>query len=245
MDRARGFVEERELVTIPNGALEVIETPDFLRPILPFAAYQPPEVYSPDRTGSFYVTSPEPGKVATDPCAWELGTTALHEGYPGHHVQMLTAQASPVEVRRVLWTPVTVEGWALYCEEMLAEQGFFGTVEERLFQRIHLLWRAVRIVLDVGLHTRGMSPAEAIDMLVEKVAMDRKKAAAEVSRYCAYPTYQLSYAVGRRELLHLREEYRKREGDRFELRRFHDEVLSYGGLPVSLIRWGMELGLDE
>jgi uncharacterized protein (DUF885 family) len=75
--------------------------------------------------------------------------------------------------------------------------------------------------------------------------MGRAQAQAEVSRYCAWPTYQLSYAVGRRELLHLREAWRSAAGAAAPLRDFHDAVLAYGGLPVSLIRWGMGLGIDE
>ncbi len=148
-------------------------------------------------------------------------------------------------MRQVSWTPVTVEGWALYCEELMLEQGYYTTLEARLFQRLHLLWRAIRVVLDVGLHTRGMTPEQAVDLLVDRVAMDRSRAQAEVSRYCAWPTYQLSYAVGRRELLHLREAWREQVGPDVPLREFHDRVLAYGGLPVSLIRWGMGLGLDE
>ena len=174
----------------------------------------------------------------------EIAATAVHEAWPGHHLHMLTARNAASDLRRVSWTPVTVEGWALYCEELMAEQGFFASVEERLFQRLHLLWRAVRIVLDVGLHTRGMTPEQAVDLLVDRVAMDRTKARAEVSRYCAWPTYQLCYAVGRREFLHLREAWRENAGGA-PLREFHDRVLSYGGLPVSLIRWGMGLGIDE
>ena len=244
MERSRRFVEERRLVTIPDGELQVVETPPFLRPLVPFAAYDPPGVFATDRTGLFYVT--DGGAPARrDSCALEIAATALHEGYPGHHLQMLTAQALPSMVRQVSWTPVTVEGWALYCEEMMAEEGFFAGLEERLFQRLHLLWRAVRIVLDVSLHTRGMTPAQGVDYLVDRVAMDRAKAESEVSRYCAWPSYQLCYAVGRREILNLREVYRQRAGPEFSLRRFHDELLSYGGLPVSLIRWGMGLGIEE
>jgi uncharacterized protein (DUF885 family) len=90
-----------------------------------------------------------------------------------------------------------------------------------------------------------MTPEQAVDMLVDRVAMDRSRAEAEVSRYCAAPTYQLSYAVGRREFLRLREAWRASVGPDVPLRQFHDTVLAYGGLPVSLIRWGMGLGIDE
>jgi len=245
--RARNFLEARALVTIPEGALEVIETPAFLRPLMPFAAYSPPPAFGPTRIGTFYVTSPQPGEshVNGHYSLHEIAATTVHEAWPGHHLQMLTARLAASEVRRVSWTPVTVEGWALYCEELMAEEGFFASVEERLFQRLHLLWRAIRIVLDVGLHTRGMTPEQAVDLLVDRVAMDRAKARAEVSRYCAWPTYQLCYAVGRREFLHLRDAWRVNVGPDAPIREFHDTALSYGGLPVSLIRWGMGLGIDE
>jgi uncharacterized protein (DUF885 family) len=245
VERARQFLEQHDLVTIPQGQLDVIETPAFLRPLMPFAAYSPPAVFSANPVGTFYVTSPAPGAGPGQHSLFEIGPTAVHEAWPGHHLQMLAARRAASDVRRVSWTPVTVEGWALYCEELMAEQGFFTTVEERLFQRLHLLWRAVRVVLDIGLHTRSMTPDQAVDMLVDRVAMDRSKAEAEVSRYCAWPTYQLCYAVGRRELLHLRDAWRASAGASAPIRQFHDAVLGYGGLPVSLIRWGMGLGIDE
>ena len=245
--RARHFLEARSLVTIPDGTLEVIETPAFLRPLMPFAAYSPPPAFGPTRIGTFYVTSPQSGDARANGhySLHEIAATTVHEAWPGHHLQMLTARLAQSEVRRVSWTPVTVEGWALYSEELMAEEGFFASVEERLFQRLHLLWRAIRIVLDVGLHTRGMTPEQAVDLLVTRVAMDRSNARAEVSRYCAWPTYQLCYAVGRREFLHLREAWRASAGPGGSLREFHDTALAYGGLPVSLIRWGMGLGIDE
>src|SRR5258705_8929495 len=122
---------------------------------------------------------------------------------------------------------------------MMGEEGFYRGPEERFFQRVHLLWRALRIVLDVGLHTRGMTVEEAVQMLVDRVHFDRHNAEAEVRRYCAYPAYQLCYAVGRREFRKLRDAYRAAHSDGYSLRAFHDAVLKYGGLPVSLIRLGM------
>jgi len=249
LERARRLILERDLVAIPEGPLAVVATPEFLRPLIPIAAYQPPGPRMRNRTGYFYVTVPEGGgpdevqRRLRDHCRHELPTVAVHEAYPGHHLQILTAHRERSLVRRFVWTPVTVEGWGLYCEELMAEQGFYRTAEARLFQLAMLLWRAVRIVLDVGLHTRGMTPGAAVDYLVDRLPMERSAAEAEVRRYCAMPTYQLCYAVGRRDLLALRDAYRQREGDAFRLRAFHDDVLSYGGLPISLARWGM--GLDQ
>jgi uncharacterized protein (DUF885 family) len=240
MERARRHLLERDLVGVPEGQLEVIATPSYMRPLIPFAAYDPPPAFGEDRTGFFYVTVPEEESLR-DHCAHEIACTALHEGYPGHHLQHLVAQAQSSPVRRVVWTPLTVEGWALYCEELMAEQGLLGEPEELFFQRLHLLWRAARIVLDVRLHTMGLSVAEAVRYMVDTLGISRFNAEAEVRRYCSTPAYNLCYAVGRRELLSLRDDARRERGERFSLKNFHDEVLSYGGLPVALIRWGMGL----
>jgi hypothetical protein len=240
MERARAFVADRDLVRIPDGPLDVIATPSFMEPLVPFAAYDPPGAFSPERRGWFYVTVPPPEQLK-DHCVHEIACTALHEGYPGHHLQFLHAQREPSPIRRVVSSPLTVEGWALYCEELMTDQGFLAKPEEQFFQRLHLLWRAVRVVVDIRLHTAGMTPAQAIQYMVDTIGIGRASASAEVARYCGAPAYQLCYAVGRRELVRLRDDYRARAGSSFSLRRFHDEIMTYGGLPVSLIRWGMGL----
>jgi hypothetical protein len=250
MERARLFVATRGLAPIPTVPLDVIATPEFMRPLIPFAAYDSPGPYSAEPRGLFYVTVPDPAlpkaareRVLRDHSRHEIAATSLHEGYPGHHLQLVLAQANASETRKNVYTPLTLEGWALYCEELMADEGFYVSEEERFFQRVHLLWRAMRIVLDVGLHTRGMSYDEAVGQMVDEVHMERSLADAEVSRYCATPGYQICYGVGRRELLRLRDDFRAARGAAFSLRGFHDAVLSYGGLPVTLMRWG--LGLSE
>jgi hypothetical protein len=244
MERARSFVQRHDLVSIPTEPLEVVATPEFLRPLVPFAAYSPPGPFSADRSGRFYVTPrPDGVRKGVNRSALELASMSLHEGYPGHHLHMVTAQSLPSTVRRLLWSPTSVEGWALYCEDMMGDLGYFAPAE-RLFQKIHLLWRAVRVLLDVGLHTRNMSPSAAVLYLLEKVPLDPAEALAEVRRYCGTPTYPLCYAVGRRDILALRSAYFEKNGGDLPMRRFHDELLSYGGLPISLARWGMGLS-DE
>ena len=249
LDRAHAFVAERELVSIPRDPVDVVATPAFLVALVPFAAYEPPPIFLSEQTGRFYVTQPDasaPAEVRARQrrghCRHAIPAMVVHEAYPGHHLQLVTAQGLASEVRRHIWTPVMVEGWALYCEQLMDESGYYGDDPARLFRLVNLLWRAIRIVLDVGLHTRGMAPAEAVDYMVEHLPIERASAEAEVRRYCAYPTYQLCYAVGRRELLRLRDAYRERAGTSFQPKAFHDELLAYGGLPVTLARWGMELG---
>jgi hypothetical protein len=248
LDRAREFVRQRNLVRVPDGDVEVVPTPAFLASLVPFAAYEPPPIFLHQRTGRFYVTRPDPSlppeafaQQRRGHCRFAIPVMAAHEVYPGHHLQLLTSEELESEVRRHIWSPVMVEGWALYSEQLMGEADYYGSDEIRLFQLVNLLWRAIRVVLDVGLHTRGMTPAEAVDYMMEHLPIERLSAEAEVRRYCAWPTYQLCYAVGRRELLRLRDAYREREAASFDPRRFHDELMSYGGIPVSLARWGMDL----
>jgi uncharacterized protein (DUF885 family) len=244
MERARRFVAEHDLMTIPAGKLEVLATPPFMEPLIPFAAYDPPSAFGEGRTGWFYVSVPDEARLR-EHSVHELATTALHEGYPGHHVQFLAAQAQPSPVRKVVTTALSLEGWALYCEQMMGEEGFYARPEEAFFQQVHLLWRAVRVVLDVRLQTRGMTVEQAVQYLMEMLDLARPSAEAEVRRYCCNPGNALCYAVGCHEMMRLRQDWRRRAGASSSLKRFHDEVLSYGGLPVSLMRWGMGLGESE
>ena len=112
----------------------------------------------------------------------------------------------------------------------------------RRFAQLRLLrWRAIRIELDVALHTRGLSPDDAAARLRDDVGLSGEAALAEIRRQCAMPTYAASYAAGRREILVLREAARTRQGAGFSLRDFHDALLAYGRLPIALAGWGMGL----
>lgn len=241
MREAHAFTAERGLVTVPEVPLDVVATPPFLRALIPIAAYQPPGAYDEARRGTFFVTTPEAPAAARPSVPAELRTTALHEGVPGHHLHLSVATALPQPVRRVLATPAALEGWALYCESLMSAEGFLASAAERFFQAHHLLWRALRVVIDVGLHTRGLGVGAAVALLRDELGMPEGSARAEVRRYCATPTYPLCYAVGRREILRLRDDARRARGEAFSLRAFHDELLSYGALPTALARWGMGL----
>jgi uncharacterized protein (DUF885 family) len=241
MQAAHDFTVERALVTVPDGELVVAPTPEFLRALIPFAAYQGPAAFDGDGRGTFFVTLPRPDEPWRLHCRAELPSTALHEGIPGHHLQIVTACHLPRRIRRVLSSPAAQEGWALYCENLMVEQGFISDRAARFFQVHHLLWRALRVILDVSLHTKGMTVDRAAAILRDELALDEGAARAEAVRYCAFPTYQLCYAVGRREILRLRDDAREARGAMFSLRAFHDELLAYGALPTPLARWGMGL----
>jgi uncharacterized protein (DUF885 family) len=242
--RARDFVLARGLATLPDGeTLRVVETPPFQRAVSPFAAYVAPAPFDAGREGVLWVTPPDDGSPAQtrarmlqDHMRPAIPATVVHEAYPGHHLQMSVACDIPSRVRRSCATPVLVEGWAFYCEELMAEQSYYPDARCRVLQLKDVLWRASRVVIDVGLHTRGMTVDQATALLIETARLDPTNARAEVLRYTRMPTQPMSYAVGRQAILDLRETFRHRLGASFDLKLFHDELLSYGSIPVGLIR---------
>jgi uncharacterized protein (DUF885 family) len=243
MDRSRAFVVEKDLCAIPEGEeLEVIPTPGFERAVIPYAAYMPPAPYEKRQKGFFYVTPVEPDAPAEEREQKLAGhnrvkvpVVALHEGYPGHHLQLCRANRVANRIRRETHSTPFIEGWALYCEEMMREQGFYEDLRMVLGQKKDTLWRAARVVLDASLHTGRMTYEEAVAFLVDKVSLERVNAEAEVNRYIYTPTQPMSYLVGKREIMALRDEYyRKHPGS--PLRAFHDRLLAVGSLPVRLVR---------
>jgi uncharacterized protein (DUF885 family) len=237
---ARAFVQSHDIVTLPGEPLAVEETPAYLLPLVPLAAYVPAGALEEDQTGHFLVSAGAErnaqGRTASD-----LAVIAVHEAVPGHHTHLSVSNRLTRPARRLLFSSVMVEGWALYVESLLAELGFFADPRRRFAQLRLLRWRAIRIELDVSLHTRGMSPDEAATRLRDDVGLSAEAALSEIRRQCAMPTYAASYAAGRREILVLREAARARHGDAFSLRDFHDELLAYGRLPLALAGWGMGL----
>ncbi|HMU60288.1 MAG TPA: DUF885 family protein [Gemmatimonadales bacterium] len=238
--RARGFVAESGIVELPSSELRVEATPAYLQHFLPAVWCEPSSPAERARGGRLLISDANGGAVHS---RYETWAWAAAEVWPGHFLQRETAAAQPSLVRQYLWTPLTVRGWALYSEELLAAAGFAGGPEERLMGIARRLRAGVRVILDIGLHTRGMTPTEGVSYAVEHLAVDREEAMEMVRRASARPTYALADAVGRREIHRLRDAWRERVGPDAPLRQFHDAMLSYGGLPVSLIRWGM--GLDD
>ena len=245
MDRARRFVIERRIAPIPAGErLEILDTPVFERALLPYAAYQAPAPFDADAAGVLYVTpidirrsKDEQAAQLAAHCTPALPIIALHEGYPGHHLQLGHANRSGSRLRRIVHSDVFAEGWALYCEELMWEQGYFTADPlTRLFQLRDLLFRACRVVLDASLHSGRMTPPQAVDYLVERAMLDRTLAASEVSRYCTTPTQPMSYLVGKLQILELRSEAQQKLGARFLLHDFHAALLASGTIPPALVR---------
>lgn len=240
MERSRAASEVAGIATFPPGEELVVEAmPDFARPTAPYALYVGPAPFERARRGRFWVTLPP----ATDPETIKrerleghpragIPVIACHEGYPGHHLQLSRAADTPSLARKAVRSNVLIEGWGLYVEELMTELGYLGSPETRLLRLKDLLWRAARVIVDVGLATGSMSFEQAVRFLVDGPKLERPNAVAEVRRYTYDPLQPSSYALGRDAILRLRDRA-KREG--FGMRRFHDAILSAGSLPPRLL----------
>ena len=237
MDRARDFVVERGIATPPQeDHLKVIETPSFIRHLIPFAAYYEPAKFDRTPVGTYIVTPPSSPQMMREHNRSSITNTSVHEAYPGHHLQLSAAITNPSLVRLFSGAPEFAEGWAFYCERMMKEAGFDDTPRGWYIVHTDAIWRSVRIILDVSLHRGLIGFDEAVDRLVAETGFERPAALAEVKRYTSTPTYQLSYLFGRHMIERLRDDVRAAQGADFDLRRFHDTLLYGGTMPVSYAR---------
>jgi uncharacterized protein (DUF885 family) len=245
MERARKFVVQQGIVTIPQGeSLRIEPTPPYLRGIIPYAAYMMPGPLETKQEGIFLVTPVDPQSSKQEQEEKLRGqnhakipVTALHEAYPGHHLQLVYANTVGSLPRKLggFISTLFIEGWAFYCEELMEQLGYIDKPRQRLGRLADQLWRAARIILDVSLHTGKMTVEEGIDFLVERAGLERSNAQAEVRRYTASPTQPMSYLMGKLEIIKLIEEYKRRH-PQASLRQVHDAVLSCGSLPPRLMR---------
>ncbi len=238
MDECKRFVQEHRLATVPaNETLRVVETPTSLRHVIPFAAYFAPARFDPVQEGIYMVTPYEDKPEMLKEVAYAgVRNTAVHEGYPGHHLQLSSANVNPSYARLMSDAVETVEGWAHYCEDMMKEEGYSADPATRFVQMQDQLWRACRILIDIGLHMRRMSFDEAVEMLVKEAGMERPGAVAEVKRYTYTPAYPLSYLTGKHLILQLRKEVRRGLGTQYSDKFFHDTYLYAGSIPLTHMR---------
>ncbi|MEW6724559.1 MAG: DUF885 domain-containing protein [Bacillota bacterium] len=248
--RVKQFVIDQGIVDIPANEKLVIEaTPAFQRAVIPYAAYMQPAPFEKDQTGHFWVTPVDPNsppeeqeqKLQGHSC-YKIPVTTLHEGYPGHHLQLVWANTAGSLIRKLSGSTLFAEGWAFYCEELMEQLGYISDPKVKLARLNDQLWRAARIIIDASLHTGRMSFGEAVDFLVEKAHLEPVNAIAEVSRYTMSPTQPMSYLMGKLELLKLVNEYRKRKENHFDLKSFHNQLLSYGTIPPALVRKALFAG---
>ncbi|MDQ3760141.1 MAG: DUF885 domain-containing protein [Actinomycetota bacterium] len=236
--RARAFLADHELVTFAEGEqCRVVPAPAFQRPILAVASYLQPPALTRSRIGHFFVPFTPDGatdeeitqRLRTNARA-QLPTIAVHETYPGHHWQLSwSAEASPA-VRAVHRSSYFAEGWALYAEGMMRQQGYFTDPAHELAHLEARIFRASRIVVDTALHCGDMDPAQAEEFMATRASLSPGTAKAEVDRYCAWPTQAPSYLTGCLEIERLRVQWPG------ELRDFHDTLAGSGCLPLGLAK---------
>lgn len=221
----------------PDEMCKVMPTPTFLRALIPSAAYSNPGPLDPHQVGIFFVTAPDRSRGEEAYRAnlgqhYGIESTCVHEAYPGHHVQLCWANRACSRSRQMADHIVFMEGWTLYCEQMMVEQDWFGDPLLKLNYLADQLWRAYRMVIDVGIHTRKLSVAAAVRMLIDGVGFTRERAEIELNWYTQSPGVPMSYLLGKRETLALRDQFMKGRGA--TLKRFHRWLLGFGSVPQ---RW--------
>jgi uncharacterized protein (DUF885 family) len=216
-------------------------------PQSPYGVRVVPEAAAPSQTTAYY----EPGafkvgrpgymfantyKLEMRP-RWEMEALTLHEAVPGHHLQISLAQELEgiPEFRKNSSYTAYVEGWGLYAESLGEEMGFYRDPYSKFGQLTYEMWRAVRLVVDTGLHSMNWTRQQAIDFFMTNAAKTEQDIIVEVDRYIAWPGQALGYKLGQMKIHELRAASAKQMGERFDLRRFHDVVLGEGAVPLDVL----------
>jgi len=204
--------------------------------------YTPPRLDG-GRPGTFWFNTMRP----TAGTGWDIEAVAFHEAVPGHHLQLSRIQLLKdlPELQRLRSLAVFSEGWGLYAEQLAEEIGLYTDARSLLGAITASLMRAVRLVVDTGLHAFGWSREQALEYMARHVPMPREFLAAEVDRYVVMPGQALSYLTGKLEILRIREEARARLGPAFSLPAFHAAVLDHGSLPMPVLARSIADWLDR
>lgn len=217
----------------PKASLEVERVPPFKEEGSPIAYYDGPNMDG-SRGGTFYINLRKPEAIAK----YGMKTLAYHEGIPGHHFQVAIQRELKglPTFRTVIPFTAYAEGWALYAEQLAWELGFYKNDPFGNLGRLQAeIWRAVRLVVDSGIHFKKWTREEAIDYMLENTGMDRADVITEIERYIVMPGQACSYKVGMMKILELREKAKQRLGNKFSLPSFHNAVLKNGAVPLEIL----------
>jgi uncharacterized protein (DUF885 family) len=195
------------------------------------------------RPGTFWIVLSDTASLPS----YSLQTLVYHEANPGHHLQtMLGLDPSLPILNTVFYSNAAGEGWGLYAEYLASEMGLYENdpVDDlgRLQQELH---RAVRLVVDTGMHAMGWSREQAIEYSIATEGNHIDEATAEIERYAVWPGQALGYKLGMLKILELRQRALKQLGDKFDIRTFHDQVLENGALPLSLMEAKIDAWINE
>jgi len=216
-------------------------------PRLPYGVKEVPSYAEKSQTTAYY----EPGSPQAGRPGWymvntyalntrpkgEMEALSLHESVPGHHLQIALAQEmeDAPEFRKNGGYTAFVEGWGLYSESLGIEMGFYKDPYMKFGQLTYEMWRAIRLVVDTGMHSMGWSRQQAIDYFMANASKSEHDITVEVDRYIVWPGQALAYKIGELKLKELRALATKELGDKFDIRQFHDQVLNNGALPLDIL----------
>lgn len=226
----------------PKMGVKVERVPAFREATAPGAYYNGP-AFDGSRPGIFYINLRNTGEVAK----FGMRTLAYHEGIPGHHFQIAIQQeltGVPI-FRKVLPFTAYAEGWALYSERLAWEAGFQKAPLDNLGRLQAEMFRAVRLVVDTGLHDKRWTREQAIAYMLEKTGMPETDVVAEIERYLVMPGQALAYKVGMNKILELRDNAKKQLGPKFDLKAFHDVVLTGGSMPMALLEQRVQQWVEK
>ncbi|PYU07971.1 MAG: DUF885 domain-containing protein [Acidobacteria bacterium] len=221
-------------------------------PRLPYGVTPIPEFKAPSQTTAYYEpgapSAGRPGQYFVNTYnlqarpKWEMEALSMHEAVPGHHIQIALAQelGGAPEFRKHVGYSAFVEGWALYAESLGEEMGFYTDPYSKFGQLTYEMWRAVRLVVDTGMHAMGWTRQQAIDFFRENTGKTDQDITVEVDRYIVWPGQALAYKIGQMKIRELRREAEAKLGAKFDVRKFHDAVLEQGAVPLGLLEKHMK-----
>jgi uncharacterized protein (DUF885 family) len=238
------FLQTNRLVTIPSylGPFLIRQLPEAFKPTAPGGFMNPPGIYDQDPGGFYYIPTYNPKsanfyiRAAIEDPRPILG----HEGIPGHFLQLSIANHLADEIRRQHNDSVFIEGWALYGEEMMLREGLYPENSAAQGQVLRLSrYRAARIGVDVNLQTGRWTFDQAVQYFKEAGGLDAEAAKGEAAGAASEPSQKICYITGKWQIMRLLGRYRDSQGANFRLGAFHDQLISYGSLPLSVIEWLM------